>query len=213
MEDEKIKKQIIDKVVKELVDETVDETFIQAEPQLVKLLNKQELKSFTQIFIKFLLHLGVISVMLFLVVEYYIPNALITPKSSSQIVESIDIITMLVNYVTLAIPIIIVFFLITFIDRIFFTRSYTEQIEYLFNLRNFLFVLFIILFCIQSFTIDQLDLISIILSTVILFEFILGNKNSLSEELIKSNMTQKYIELWSNEINSKKNEDSEKTDN
>lgn len=96
------------------------------------------------------------------------------------------------------------FFLINSIDNFISSRSYTDQIEYLLRVRNLLFILLIILFCIQSFAIEQLDLVSTIISIVVLFEIVLKDKNSFSENSLKSEVAKEYIRLMLSELDNKK---------
>lgn len=200
IENDKIK-EIAEQAVNDTIDEIAEQALNYAQPKLTKKNIFFEIKTmFLQLFSWFIY----IVIGLFLMnIVYDLPIGSRVNNASLELIKTLDIILIIKNYLTLGINFLLVFALFSYIYSKFVSKSYEESRKKIIELRIIIYVLFIGLFSLQSFTVEQLDLVLLINSLILLFEFVFKRNDSFSEKEFRNLARNKILKDWNQELEEK----------
>lgn len=215
MTKEKIENEEIKEIVKQAVNNTIDEitegALRYAQPELIKKNIFYEIKiMFLQLLSWFIyIAIGIFVINIF----YAFPFSETVENASLKLIGTLDISLIIKNYIILGINFLLVFSLFSFVYSKLGSKIYEENRKNISELRNIIYVLFIGLFSLQSFTVEQLNLVLLITSLILLFEFVFKTEGNLSKEEFKE-ITKKIVKNnWVKEIEQEKSEKKRKEGN
>lgn len=186
MTKEKIENEEIKEIVKQAVNNTIDEitegALRYAQPELIKNIFYEIKIMFLQLLSWFIyIAIGIFVINIF----YAFPFSETVENASLKLIGTLDISLIIKNYIILGINFLLVFSLFSFVYSKLGSKIYEENRKNISELRNIIYVLFIGLFSLQSFTVEQLNLVLLITSLILLFEFVFKTEGNLSKEEFK----------------------------
>ena len=204
IEDEK-KKAIVEQVLNDTIDEMAELALNYAQPELIKRNIFYEIKV---MFFRLLSWLVYIIIGIFIINIFYaspLANTAVD-NASLELIRTLDTCLIVKNYVILGINYLLAFFLFSFFYSKFGPKEYKKNRKNIIEFRNVIYVLFIGFFSLQSFTVEQLDLVLLITSLILLFEFVFKTDNTFSKEEFKDAARKQIVENWEQEIEKNKKE-------
>lgn len=199
MEDEQ--KKIISKVVNKTVNDFTEKALFSVSPELIKKNIISEIKIMALTLSGWFF--GLLISLIILNILYISHNNSSIENASLRMIKTLDGFVIMKNYLLLGIVYILVFSFIAYISGKFESKNYEKSRKSIIEFRNIVYILFIVNFCLISFTVDQLDLVSLIISLVLLFKIVFKTDHTLSEKELKDIISEKYIENWNKEIEKK----------
>lgn len=192
------KEEIVKKVFSDHIDEKTEETLniVQKKLQKINIISEIKRMIITFIFWLFNILIG----LLFLHFVYKFDNDGIVNVYSLKLIKGLDIYSILKTYVSLAITSIISFCFIALVVHNNRFRNYEKKRKTIKYFRNTSYIYFIVVFCLTAFTVDQLDLVSIIISLVLLFKIVFEEDKSLSEKNLEKLIKKTVLDDMSRKI-------------
>lgn len=192
------REKIIYKVVNKIVNDFTEKALLNVSPELIKKTIISEIKTMFLTLSGWFI--GLLSAIFILNILYLSHSDSSIKNASLRVIGTLDGFIIIKNYLSLGITYILVFGFIAYISGKFESKSYEKNRIRIIELRNIVYILFIVSFCLKSFTVDQLDLVSLIISLVLLFKIVFKTDHTLSEKELKNIISEKVTENFNKEI-------------
>lgn len=202
-QDEKnIKREIVEKVVSNIVKEETNQALNYAHPKLIKESICNEIKSMVKNWLVGFIYIA--SSLIILNFIYISSSSSSVDNMSLGMVKTLNESLIIKNYLILGINYLLAFALISFVRSKFRTGTYEKNRKNIISFRNVIYLLFIVSFSLQSFTVEQLDLVSLVISLIVLFKVLFMTDNTLTTEEFIEIAEKIIINNWANEIEQEK---------